>query len=110
MLKALELPPPKGCLVHGYWIGIDGKKMAKSLGNAVDPTQLISLYGADTLRFFLARNMGRNEAKIGEELVQHCYVSILSNNIGNAYLRAVKMVERYCQWKIPQNTLSYMQL
>ena len=52
MLMGLELPLPKQLLVHGF-ITSNGVKMSKSLGNVVDPTNLIKTYGADAVRFYL---------------------------------------------------------
>ena len=53
MLMALDLPLPDHLAVHG-WITFNGEKMSKSLGNGIDPLEVIDEYGADALRFMLA--------------------------------------------------------
>ena len=102
MLKALGMSMPQKYRVHGYWVAEGGIKMSKSLNNVVDPHEIIQIYGADTLRFYLAKSMGKSEAQISVKLVQECYQSDLGNNIGNLYLRVVKMVARHFDNKVPE--------
>ena len=45
MLKALGINPPEHLIVHGYWLGEGGIKMSKSLGNVVDPYEVMDLMG-----------------------------------------------------------------
>jgi methionyl-tRNA synthetase len=47
---------PKTILAHGWWI-IEGRKMGKSLGNAIKPLDLADIYGIDAFRYFLLRDM-----------------------------------------------------
>ncbi|QEU62497.1 Msm1 [Kluyveromyces lactis] len=54
-LLAAKLPLPNRVVVHGHWLS-GGVKMSKSLGNVVDPIQIISYYGADTTRWYLLEN------------------------------------------------------
>jgi methionyl-tRNA synthetase len=54
MLKALGIPTSKKILVHPHWT-VDRKKMSKSVGNVVDPFQVMDEYGVDVVRFYLAR-------------------------------------------------------
>lgn len=51
-LMAAEINPPKQLFVHGWWT-VDGQKMSKSLGNTVDPIQIVDKYGCDEFRYFL---------------------------------------------------------
>lgn len=51
-LMAAEINPPKQLFVHGWWT-VDGQKMSKSLGNTVDPIQIVNKYGCDEFRYFL---------------------------------------------------------
>ncbi len=53
-LMSLGLEPPKHVFAHGWWT-IEGHKMSKSLGNVVDPNEVVRTYGVDEFRFFLFR-------------------------------------------------------
>ena len=55
-LLAAEIEPPKRIFAHGWWTN-EGKKISKSLGNIIDPNEIIKEYGLDTLRFFLLREV-----------------------------------------------------
>jgi len=101
MLKAIGLVPVKKNLIHGFWVGEDGRKMSKSLGNGVDPQQLIDKYGEDSLRAFLAARMSRNESRIGDKIFNDFYNSFLANSIGNVYLRSIKLLEKYADGCLP---------
>ena len=57
MLKALGIQPPEHLIVHGYWLGEGGIKMSKSLGNVVDPYEIMDLMGIEPLRFYLCNAM-----------------------------------------------------
>ena len=56
MLMAAGLPLPRSILAHGWWMN-EESKMSKSLGNVVNPLELIDDYGVDSVRFFLMRDM-----------------------------------------------------
>ena len=101
MLKAIGLPLPQRILVHGWWT-IDGQKMGKSLGNAVQPLQLADRYGVDAFRYFLLRDMtlGR-DADFSEAGLRRRYESDLANDLGNLLHRVVSMLNRYCEGEIP---------
>src|SRR5437764_8814383 len=55
MLMAADLLVPKHVFVHGFLLGADGRKMSKSLGNVLDPFEVMEQYGTDALRFYLLR-------------------------------------------------------
>lgn len=104
MLMAMELPLPKHLLVHGYWTGEGGIKMSKSIGNIVDPEELVTeIGGADPLRFYLLRNMtGANDAQVSRKLILETY-SQLANNIGNLMSRSVKLSAKHFDGKAPKS-------
>jgi methionyl-tRNA synthetase len=102
MLKALGLPLPKQLLVHGFWLR-DQEKMSKSLGNVVDPLDVINLYGADAFRYFVLREMALGQdADFSPDQFHQRYQSELGNNLGNLVNRAVSMVGRYRQGLVPE--------
>jgi methionyl-tRNA synthetase len=102
MLRAIGLPPVGKNIIHGFWVGEDGRKMSKTLKNGVDPQDLISRYGADSLRAFLAARMGRHESRMGETLFNEYYNGFLANTLGNVYLRSVKLIEKYTASLVPE--------
>ena len=56
MLIAAGLEPPRGMVIHGFLL-MGEKKMSKSLGNVLDPNEVIDRFGADALRFYLFREV-----------------------------------------------------
>ena len=94
MLKLLELPLFGKIRVHGHWLGADGRKMSKSLGNGVDPQKVIQDYGPDPFRYYMAKNMTKTDSLMGYELIDKCYHSDLVNNISNAAYRVMKMAQK----------------
>ncbi len=84
--QALEFTnkrPFKECLIHGLIRDTDGKKMSKSLGNGIDPMDIINEYGADALRYFLTTNVANGQdLRYDEEKVKSTWNYI--NKIWNA--------------------------
>ena len=104
MLHALGLNPVKHCFVHGYWIGEGGVKMSKSLGNVVDPVEVVNLLGVDALRFYLINNMTMTgDSQISVDLLKQGY-KLLANNIGNLQMRVLKMVQKSLEGKVPSKS------
>lgn len=101
MLKAAGLKPPKQYRIHGYWVGEGGQKMSKSLGNVVDPNEVIDHLGVDALRYYLTKGMGGNDAQISKDLIEATYNTDLANNIGNLHSRVLKFVEKRFDGKVP---------
>ncbi len=93
MLLSAELPLPKKIFVHGF-LTLDGKKMSKSLGNIIDPTDLVNEYGADALRYYLLREVTPFEdGNITMEKFKEAYNANLANGLGNLVSRIMKMAE-----------------
>jgi methionyl-tRNA synthetase len=90
MLKALGLDPPASYLVHGYWVGEGGRKMSKSLGNAVDPQELRGLVGTDGIRYYLLKNMTSGDSTVSTALIVQTYNADLANTIGNLFARVLR--------------------
>jgi len=95
MLLAAGIQIPHKVLVHGF-ITSEGQKMSKSLGNVVDPVEVVQTYGTDPLRYYLLSEIpvgkdGDFSLKRFEEL----YSSDLANNLGNLVNRVISMIGRY---------------
>ncbi|PWU08092.1 MAG: methionine--tRNA ligase [Verrucomicrobia bacterium] len=82
-------------LVHGWW-NRKGLKISKSLGNAVDPVELVSRYGSGPLRYYFVRDIATGQdADFNEERLVMLYNSELANGIGNLLNRTLNMAHRY---------------
>lgn len=101
MLKAIGLPMPKTIFAHGWWL-TGNTKMSKSLGNVINPMDMIDRCGVDAFRYFLLAEMSPgNDASFTEESFVARYNSDLANDLGNLLSRVVKMVLRSCSGVIP---------
>lgn len=93
-LLALGLPLPKGFLAHGWWLMGD-RKMSKSLGNVVDPFELVERYGHETLRYFLMRDMSfSQDATFTLDVFIARNNGDLANDLGNLLSRATKLLRK----------------
>jgi methionyl-tRNA synthetase len=102
MLMAAELPVPQHVFVHGFLLGADGRKMSKSLGNVLDPFEVIESYGTDALRFYLMRDVSfGGDGSVGIDAVRARYESELANEYGNLASRTIAMLLRYRDGSIP---------
>ncbi len=105
MLMAAELPVPQHVFVHGFLLGSDGRKMSKSLGNVLDPFEVIESYGTDALRFYLMRDVSfGGDGSVGIDAVRARYESELANEYGNLASRTIAMLLRYRDGSIPAVT------
>ena len=92
-LLSAGLSIPKALFVHGYFT-VDGKKMSKSLGNVIDPIQLIQKYSADGLRYYLLREMSPfADGDFSTKRLEEVYNSDLANGLGNLVSRVAKLCE-----------------
>lgn len=102
MLKAMGLQPFKHLHVHGYW-NVDETKMSKSIGNVVRPGELIEQYGADTVRYFLLREMSFGlDASFSTDAIIERRNSDLANDLGNLFARSLTMIGKYADGRIPE--------
>ena len=95
LLIAAGYQPPRQLFVHGYLL-LDDRKISKSLGNVVDPLDLIDVYGADPVRFWCARavSFGQDGAASIAGIHER-YERELGNDLGNLLSRTTAMVARY---------------
>ena len=88
--------------VHGFLLGADGRKMSKSLGNVLDPFEVMDAYGTDALRFYLMRDVAfGGDGAVGIEAVRSRYEAELANEYGNLASRTIAMVIRYRDGVVP---------
>ncbi len=96
ILLSAGLPLPTRILVHGY-LTTEGRKISKSLGNAVDPAVHARRFGADALRYFLLRHIRTTEdGDFSLERFEQAYKSELAGQLGNLVHRTLSIIERSC--------------
>ncbi|MBO5723546.1 MAG: methionine--tRNA ligase, partial [Lentisphaeria bacterium] len=102
MLHAMNLPMPQSIFAHGWWRNGE-EKMSKSLGNVVNPMDMIGIFGVDAFRYCLMAEMVLGQdASFTEESFIKRYNSDLANDLGNMLSRAVKLTLKYFDGRIPQ--------
>ena len=95
MLLGLGLDLPKVLMVHGH-IVVSGAKMSKSVGNVVDPMEIIKNYGVDAFRYYFSRNIPTlDDGDFTWEKFENAYNNELGNDLGNLVQRVAAMIKRY---------------
>ena len=95
MLLGLGLTLPRKLLVHGF-INVGGAKISKSVGNGIDPIEIIDSYGADAFRYFFARHIPtQDDGDFTWEKFETAYNTELGNDLGNLVQRVAMMIGRY---------------
>ena len=90
---------------HGF-ITSGGQKMSKSLGNVINPLELVEKYGTDSVRYILLRHVSPTEGLTLEAIHDH-YTAHLTNGLGNLVARVMKLAEQYLQGPISTGTVGY---
>ena len=102
MLKYLNLNFPTTILSHGWIVTKEGK-MSKSLGNIINPYDLINKYSRDCVRYFLVKELPIHKDGIfSYDLLEETINSDLANNIGNLISRTIGMLNKYTNSVIPE--------
>ena len=100
-LMAADLPLPRRVFAHGWWT-IDGEKMSKSVGNVIDPLDLVEKYGVDATRFFLMADVPfGSDGDFSHEKMVYRVNANLSNGLGNLCQRVITLVFKNCGKAIP---------
>jgi methionyl-tRNA synthetase len=103
-LLAAGLEPPKRVFAHGWWTN-EGQKISKSLGNVIDPVQLIETYGLDQTRYFLLREVPfGNDGDFSRDAMVTRMNHDLANAYGNLVQRVLSMIQRNCEARVPTPT------
>jgi methionyl-tRNA synthetase len=95
LLMAADLPLPEQLYIHGYLL-MDEHKMSKSLGNVIDPFEIIEKFSTDALRFYLMREVSfGQDGNVSPEGFETRYTTELANEYGNLASRTLSMIDRY---------------
>ena len=93
ILLSAGLALPKTLFVHEYFT-VNGQKMSKTLGNVIDPMEMIKKYGADALRYYcLAKISPFQDGDFSEEKLKEAYNADLANGLGNLVSRVARLCE-----------------
>ena len=101
-LMAAGLEPPARVYAHGWWT-IEGEKMSKSLGNAIEPLALVEQYGLDQIRYFLLREVPfGNDGDFSHRALIGRINGDLANDFGNLAQRVLSMIAKNCEGRVPE--------
>jgi methionyl-tRNA synthetase len=106
MLLAADLPLPKHLFIHGFLLMKDASgeehKMSKSLGNVLDPFEVMDQFGTDALRYYCFREVSFGlDGSVSTTTFGERYTSELANEYGNLASRTLSMIGRYCDGAVP---------
>jgi methionyl-tRNA synthetase len=100
-LMAAGLAPPQRVFAHGWWTN-EGQKISKSLGNVIDPADLVDAYGLDAVRYFLLREVPfGNDGDFQKRALIGRLNGDLANAYGNLCQRVLSIVAKSCGEKVP---------
>ncbi|MGF9691351.1 methionine--tRNA ligase [Rhizobium sp. 0TCS1.26] len=100
-LMSAGLPLPKRVYAHGFLLN-KGEKMSKSVGNVVDPVDLVGHFGLDQVRYFFLREVSfGQDGSYSEEGIATRINADLANGIGNLASRSLSMIVKNCDGRIP---------
>jgi methionyl-tRNA synthetase len=108
MLMAADLPNSYQIVVDGFITGENGIRMSKTLGNVVDPRDVVKEYGIDALRYFLLREISSFEdSPFTIERFKEAYNAGLANGLGNLASRILTLSEKYLEKcpEIPEHSI-----
>src|SRR3954452_14270283 len=105
MLMAAGIEVPRSIFIHGYLL-MDEHKMSKSIGNMIDPFEVMDRFGTDTLRYYIFREVRfGNDGSISAAGFEDRYNTELANEYGNLASRTLAMIARYRDGLVPDASL-----
>lgn len=106
MLMAAGIKLPERIFVHGF-ITSEGKKMSKSIGNVVDPIEIVEKYGIDPVRYYLLKEIpAYGDGDFSLNRFEELYNADLANGIGNLFSRITNMVSQYLGGEIDRDEIN----
>ena len=101
LLWAADIELPKQMVIHGFLL-MEGQKMSKSLGNVLDPFEVIERFGADALRYYCFREVSfGQDGSVSAAGFEARYENELANEYGNLASRTLAMIDRYRDGVVP---------
>ena len=101
MLMAADVEVPRHLFMHGFLL-MQGEKMSKSLGNVLDPFQVMDMFGTDALRYYCLREVSfGQDGSVSTEGFEARYNTELANEYGNLANRTLAMIARYRDGVVP---------
>ncbi len=101
MLMSAEIPLPAKVYVHGF-LTVNGEKISKTLGNVIDPVQLAEKYGADSIRYYLLREIpAGQDGDFNEKSLINRSNADLADSLGNLLQRTSVLINKHAEGKIP---------
>lgn len=111
MLLSAGMPTTDTVVYHGFITGEGGIKMSKSIGNVINPNEIVSEYGTDALRYFLLREISSFEdSPFTMERFKEAYNANLANGLGNLTSRILTMAENYIEGRAFRSVVVNSQL
>jgi methionyl-tRNA synthetase len=102
ILMAADIEPPKRVFAHGWWTN-EGQKISKSVGNVIDPFEIIQEFGLDQVRYFLMREVPfGKDGDFSRQAMANRINGDLANDLGNLAQRSISMIYKNCEGHIPQ--------
>src|SRR5437763_61654 len=106
-LLAADIEPPRTVFAHGMWLDPTGRRMSKSLGNAIDLDILHRHFSNDAVRYYCLREMVfGQDGKFGYETLIDRVNSDLASGLGNLSSRTLTMIWKYCGGVVPSERIS----
>lgn len=103
ILLSIGIPVPLRVISHGF-MTVDGQKMSKTIGNVIDPNDLVDLFGTDATRYLLVSQFGfGTDGDISLDRFNEMYNARLAGGLGNLVSRVTSMVEKYFSGEVPSS-------
>lgn len=103
-LLSAGVPLPTEIFIHGY-VTVEGEKISKSLGNVIDPREVVEKYGTDAVRYYLLGAIpAAQDGDFSYARFEEFYTAHLVNGVGNLTSRVLSMIEKYTEGKMPKKT------